>query len=97
MPNIVNVGRRGNTTCYLLGDYDINIVIYASHAQTTQRRDMISGNGFLPFITRPSRITATPATLIDNIFTNDIRDISHYVQGLFINDLSDHFPVFHIG
>ena len=58
---------------------------------------MISGIGFLPFITRPSRTTATSATLIDNIFTNDIRDISHYVQGLFINDLSDHFPVFHIG
>ena len=57
---------------------------------------MMSSNGFLPLITRPSRLTATSATLIDNICTNDIGDINHSVQGVFITDISDHFPVFHI-
>ena len=70
---------------------------YESHAQTAQFVDMMSSNGFLPLITRPSRVTATSATLIDNIFTNNIGDINNYVQGLFITDISDHFPVFHIG
>ena len=41
-------------------------------------------------------VTPTSVTLIDNIFTNNIADINHSVQGLFITDLSDHFPVFHI-
>ena len=41
-------------------------------------------------------MTATSATLIDNLFTNNIGDINHSVQGLFITDISDHFPVFHI-
>ena len=94
--SIVNVVRRENKTCYLLGDYNIDILNYASHVHTAQFVDMMSSNGFLPLITRPSRVTATSATLIDNIFTNDIGDINHSVQELFITDISDHFPVFHI-
>ena len=78
MNNIVNIVRRENKTCYLLGDYNINILNYASHVQTAQFVDMMSSNGFLPLITRPSRVTATSATLIDNIFTNNIGDINHY-------------------
>ena len=97
MSNIVNVVRRENKTYYLLGDYNINILNYESHAQTAQFVDMMSSNVFfLPLVTRPSRVTATSATLIDNIFTNNIGDIDNSVQGLFITDISDHFPVFHI-
>ena len=94
MINIVNVVRRENKTCYFLGDYNINILNYESHVQTAQFVDMMSSNVFLPLITRPSRVTALSATLIDNISTNDIGDINNYVQGLFITDISDHFPVF---
>ena len=97
MNSIVNVVRRENKTCYFLGDYNIDILNYASHVQSAQFVDMMSSNGFLPLITRPSRVTATSATLIDNIFTNNIGDINHSVQGLFITDTSDHFPMFHIG
>ena len=96
MSNIVNVVRMENTTCYLLGDYNIYILNYESHAQTVPFIDMMSSNSFLPLITRPSRVPATSTTLIDNIFTNNIGDINNSVQGLFITDISDHFPVFHI-
>ena len=34
--------------------------------------------------------------MIDNIFTHNIGDMNNSVQGLFITDISDHFPVFHI-
>ena len=46
-----------------------------------------------PLISRPTRLTWYSATLIDNIFTNNIsasRD-----NGLIINDLSDHFTNLH--
>ena len=69
---------------------------YADHVQTAQFVDMMSSNGLPPLITRPSRVTATSTTLIDNIFTNNIVDINHSEQGLFITDISDHFPEFHI-
>ena len=96
MNNIVNVVRRENKTCYFLGDYNNNILKYESHAQISQFVDVMSSNGVLPLITRPSRVTATSATSIENIFTNNIGDINNSVQWLFITDISDHFPVFHI-
>ena len=35
-------------------------------------------------------------TLIDNIFTNNIDELKDSMQGLFLTDISDHFPVFTI-
>ena len=96
MNNIIHDLRKENKICYLLGDYNINILNYSSHIQTAQFVDMMSSSGFLPLITRPTRVTATSATLIDNIFTNQLDDINFSLQGLFVTDVSDHFPVFHI-
>ncbi len=47
-----------------------------------------------PKITRPSRITSHSASLIDNIFTNQIDN--NTVSGLLVCDISDHLPVFTI-
>ena len=45
----------------------------------------------LPVITKPTRITDTSATLIDNIFISS--GLQHdYNPGLIISDMSDHFP-----
>ena len=43
-------------------------------------------------ITRPTRIAKESATIIDNIFTNELQRITS--NGLIINDLSDHLPIF---
>ena len=43
-------------------------------------------------ITRPTRITSNTATLIDNIFTNNLNNFS--VSGLSFCDISDHLPIF---
>ena len=61
---------------------------YASHARTAQFVGMMS------LMTRPTRVTATSATLTDDIFTNYLEDISHSILWLFITDVSDHFPIF---
>ena len=45
---------------------------------------------------RPTRVTPSSATLIDNIFTNNLRSNEHMLQGIFVNDISDHFPVLHV-
>ena len=85
-----------NKIWYLLGYYNIDIPNYSSHVHTAQIVDVMSNSGFLPLITRPTGVTVTSATLIDNIFTNNLRDVSHSLQGLFITDVSDHFPIFHV-
>ena len=45
-------------------------------------------------ITKPTRITAHSAMLIDNIFTNNTAVSSK--NGLIISDISDHLPIFPI-
>ena len=49
---------------------------------------------FFPLILRPSRITSHSATLIDNIFTNQLH--SNLKSGLLFTDISDHLRVFSI-
>ena len=68
---------------------------FRSLGQVTQEFVM-SSSGFVPPITRPTRMTATSATLIDNILTNNLIDTSHSLQGLYIIGVSDHFPIFRV-
>ena len=43
---------------------------------------------------RPTRITKESATIIDNIFTNELQRITS--SGIIINDMSNHLPIFQI-
>ena len=49
-----------------------------------------------PLTTRPTRVTANSATLIDNIFTNNTCNMGSLLQGVFVTDITDHYPIFHI-
>ena len=40
----------------------------------------------------PTRVTGDTATLVDNIFSNDV-DCLDMMNGIFYNDISDHFPI----
>ena len=51
--------------------------------------------GYTPLITKPTRITKSTATLIDNIFTNNLNRTEH-LNGILFNDISDHLPIFSI-
>ena len=64
--------RNENELCYLLGDYNINLLNVDTHTSTADFND---SNGFIPLITRPTRVTQSTATLIDNIFTNQLAEL----------------------
>ena len=49
-----------------------------------------------PTITKPTRVTNTSATFIDNIFYNNYVENTRSLIGTLYTDISDHFPVFHI-
>ena len=82
--------------CYLMGYYNINFLNYESHDQTATFIDMLYSYTFVPLINRPTRVTSSSATLIDNIFTNNHDALVKSYQGILVTDLSDHFPIFHI-
>ena len=80
---------------YIMGDYNINI-INSDHVETQNFIDIMFEYGFMPCISKPTRVTSKSATLIDNIFTNNYSSYSSALNGILYTDVSDHFPTFHI-
>ena len=59
---------------------------------TKQCVDLMYRLGLYPLISRPSRVIATSATFIDNIFTSELE--YKIDGGLLVNCISDHLPIF---
>jgi len=76
---------------FLAGDFNIDLLKFDSHQPTRQFFDLLASHYLLPTICRPTRITETSATLIDNIFTNVYSDCEK--SGIICSDLSDHLPI----
>ena len=91
---LTKISREKNKLCYLLGDYNLNLIGHYCHQQTSDFLDLMYSCMFYPLITRPTRITAHTATLIDNIFTNNLDEQAF--NGLLFTDISDHIPIFSI-
>ena len=82
---------------YLMGYFNIDILKVNIHAKTNEFVNDVISQGFLPKITRPTRITPHSATLIDHIYSNDNRPtFQNNISGIIITDVADHFGTFHI-
>ena len=87
--DILHNARLHNKDSFIMGDCNINLLncIISSSLSQEFLNTFLSGS-FLPLISRPTRLTETSATLIDNIFSN----IHPPPQtGIIISDISDHF------
>ena len=80
--------------CYLCGVINIDLLKYENHKGSRDFLNALFSLGMFPLIDRPSRITEYSATLINNIFSNNLYE--RISNGLLINDISDHLPVFSI-
>ena len=77
----------------LSGDFNINILKITEKPAYAHFFDMLTANALLPNITYPTRITRTSVTLIDNIFSNSIRETVK--SGIICNkSISDHQLMF---
>ena len=70
LENCVSAVTRENKPCYLLGDFNFDILKYSSHSATGDFLSTMYTHGFRPLITKPTRLTKNSCTCIDNIFTN---------------------------
>ena len=66
-----------------MGDFNINLLNYDHHMETHDYVDTMFSNSLIPQITKPTRITPTTATLIDNIYSNDILSEYNQLHGIF--------------
>ena len=74
-----------------MGYFNINLLNEDVHTLTNDFINIMSPYSLYPSITKPTRITPTLATLIDNISTNSN---SYQTSGRIVADVSDHLPVF---
>ena len=78
-----------------MGDFNIDLLKYECCNYSNNFFNQLSSSGYMPLITKPTRITKSTGTLIDNIFTNNANKTGH-LSGILLNDISDHLPVFTI-
>ena len=84
-------GDRGKKEMVLGMDHNLDLLKGHEHQRTQAFLDQMLDLGLIPVITRPTRVTNSTATLIDNMF------ISHLLQHSFdslilLEDISDHLP-----
>ena len=75
-----------------MGDFNVDLLKYETDRQSSDFFDILSSFNFRPLILQPTRVTATSATLIDNIFFNSIGNDS--LGGNLTISISDHFAQF---
>ena len=78
--------------CYVLGDMNYNLINLDKHEPTNNYHNILTSCSFKPLITKPTRITDSSKTLIDHIWTNDLRNTSIHNSHILITDITDHLP-----
>ena len=69
-----------------MGDFNIDLLKEEVFRPIRDYLNLLFSHSFLPKIVKPTRITPTTATLIDNILTNNHDDVNSFIT------ITDHFP-----
>ena len=75
-----------------MGDFNVDLLKLNNHMPSNDFMSTFTASSFFPLISLPTRLTDTTATLIDNIWTNNVA--TQCRSGLVTVRLSDHLPVF---
>ena len=95
LQGIIHVHRENKDVC-IMGDINIDLLQYSNHYKTNDYTEAIFSQGYLPLITKPTRLTSHSATLIYHIYTNTCSRSSEITSGIIVTDISDHFGIFSI-
>ena len=82
--NMYNI-NKDNKIGVIMGDMNIDLLKCNCHNKTNEYLDNLFSYGFIPTISKPTRVTRSSATLIDHIYTNDIT--LRYTSGIIITDV----------
>lgn len=85
--------NNNNKKLCIIGDINLNSLTYEKNLKIKSFFDMLFKYNIYPLINKPTRITKSSATAIDNIFLNHFLETS-FETGIFKTDISDHFPIY---
>ena len=77
----------------LMGDFNIDLLKIAENIKYFNYYSAVCSQGYSPCINRPTRVTATTHTIIDNIWIKNV-GIEESKSGIIFSEISDHFPIF---
>ena len=72
-------------------DHNLDLLKHNLHCHTQSFMELLIENNCLPTVTRPTQVTNTSATLLDNIILS-VNMYSKQSSCVIISDISDHFP-----
>jgi hypothetical protein len=78
---------------FLGADQNFDYANIKQHKNTSELFEIFYTKSILPTITKPTRITHTSATIIDNIYVK-CKNNFNIVAGIITYNISDHLPVF---
>jgi len=83
---------KENKIIYLCGDFNSDLLKYDDNNNYKKFYDLLSSYGIFPMILLPTRVTDHSATIVDNIFTNNLD--KSLISGNILTDFSDHYSQF---
>ena len=89
---IIRKLSQSNTKLVLVGDYHINLSKQTLDTKNYNYVNDIYSSGCYSLINKPTRITATSATVLVHIYINSLHKIA--LAGVLTLDILDHLPTF---
>ena len=89
--NLINKLKHADTHLILGMDHNSDLLKVSVHNSTQRFLEVNLDNGLYPCINKPTRLTSTSATLIDNIFI-DCKLLGRHSSRIKIDDISDNLP-----
>ena len=91
MKKLISSLDNKNKDLVICSDYNLDLLKMSDHSKTMEFVELLSTYNLYPTITKPTRLTHTSATIIDNIFVGK-EHYDNYKSMLILDDLSDHLP-----
>ena len=77
--------------CFIFGDFNCDLAKSVENTHVRDFTEVMLDHNFCSLINRPTRITDTGATVLDQIWTNSYSD--HIKSGVILHFISDHLPL----
>ena len=91
---LTDIFKSQNNSIICAGDFNKDLLKYAEHTPTTEFINLLFSCNLFPLMSKPTRITNTSATLINNIYVTYNLTVTH--ADILYADNSDHFPIYAI-
>ena len=92
MENTLNKISNENKEIYTCGDFNSDLLKMDRNVNYKFFYEQMYSYGLLAQITQPTRVTENTATIVDNIFSNNMDN--KILSGNIITDFSDHYSQF---